>query len=159
MAKWIINFSLFVTIVLMMAASSQSADWTLVVAHSNDLWFQLDEVQSNDKPCYKPLPPPTEATTVTTTEATTTTTVPTTSTTASTTTTTTETTTTTSIETTTTTSTETTTVTSRESTTATEITEETSSTMPGNATGQERAFVIDDSSERTYFGKQPRVLF
>lgn len=67
-ASWVFTFTL---LMFTCHLSSTAADWKLVLTHSNDLWFQLDEVHSNDQPCFKPLPPPT--TTTTTTEATTTT--------------------------------------------------------------------------------------
>ena len=45
------------TLLIMSAAATVSADWTLVLVHSNDLWFQLDEIEGDDTVCYKPLPP------------------------------------------------------------------------------------------------------
>ena len=45
-----------------------AGEWNLVIAHSNDLWYQLDEIQGDDKPCYSDLPPVTSTTTLKPTE-------------------------------------------------------------------------------------------
>lgn len=54
MAQW---WSITLALMMLQAPLRSTADWILVVTHSNDLWYQLDEIQGDNSPCYVDLPP------------------------------------------------------------------------------------------------------